>query len=60
MKKSLIMLSAFALVFSVSGQAEAKSKKKASYEAAKKICLEETPSLAGRALQKCIKAKRVK
>ncbi len=56
--KALFALPVLALVMSFSLQAEAKGKKKMSTSQAKKECLEETPGLAGKTLQQCIKAKR--
>lgn len=56
--QSLLVLPVIALVMSFSLQAEAKGKKKMSTSQAKKECLEETPGLAGKTLQTCIKAKR--
>lgn len=45
------------LLFVLTGQAEARSKKK-TYDEAKKECLAEDSSLSGKRLQACIKKKR--
>lgn len=45
-------------ILAAASMANAKSKSKTSYNTAKKQCLDEDPSLKGRALQKCISQKR--
>jgi hypothetical protein len=57
MKKLIMFLTASLFVLGSAGAVPKKEKKK-SYDQAKKECLVESPSLAGKKLQSCIKKKR--
>lgn len=57
MKKHLMFFTVVGLVVGFTNVSDAKSKKKSAQNEAKKICLEESPHLAGKELRKCIREK---
>lgn len=59
MKKMVYIAAAVMTLSAFSGIAEAKGKRsKVKYSEAKKMCLQETPDLAGKDLKACIKTKQ--